>query len=237
MAALTGFSLRPSKLRIDALARCFHSAAMKLIFHTLMVATVGLVAFVTCARAQVEPVTNAVPLDAATMQRIYDEVKTPFKYGVVLRGDSTNQLVDCPNIFRADNKWFMMYVAITGKTGYETFLAESDDLVVRIADPEVHGHHAAHRQHLGALHQHAAGRDVAGDHDRLAVELAPQDHGEDLIEADMDPLLGGARQAVVDREWLHVFGCRLRSYMKSIIAHVGRCVSAAEMASVVLTTA
>ena len=72
MAALTGFSQHLSKLRIDALACCFHSAAMKLIFHTLMLATVGLVAFVTCARAQVEPVTNAVPLDAATMQRIYD---------------------------------------------------------------------------------------------------------------------------------------------------------------------
>ena len=102
---------------------------MKLIFHTLMLATVGLVAFVTCARAQVEPVTNAVPLDAATMQRIYNEVKTPFKYGVVLRGDSTNQLVDCPSIFREGKKWYMMYVAITGKIGYETFLAESDDLL------------------------------------------------------------------------------------------------------------
>ena len=102
---------------------------MKLIFHTLMVATVGLVAFVTCARAQVEPVTNAVPLDDATMQRLYDEVKTPFKYGVVLRGDSTNQLVDCPSIFREGKKWYMMYVAISNGVGYETFLASSSDLL------------------------------------------------------------------------------------------------------------
>src|ERR1043165_4320568 len=77
--------------------------------------------FVAVARA-------AEPIDDATMQRVYDEVKTPFKYGVVLRGE-TNQMVDCPSIFRRDGKWFMMYVAITGKTGYETFLAESDDLL------------------------------------------------------------------------------------------------------------
>lgn len=73
--------------------------------------------------------TNANVVDAPTMQRIYDEVKTPFKYGVVLRSDSTNQLVDCPSIFRAGKKWFMMYVAISNAVGYETFLASSDDLL------------------------------------------------------------------------------------------------------------
>ncbi len=99
---------------------------MKFFFHSLALVALG--AIVTGVHASE---TNNVPpgVDAATMQRIHDEVKTPFKHGVVLRGDTTNQLVDCPNIFRADNKWFMMYVAITGKTGYETFLAESDDLL------------------------------------------------------------------------------------------------------------
>lgn len=84
---------------------------------------------VVSARAQIEPVTNAAPLDDATMQRIYDEVKTPFKYGVVLRGDATNQLVDCPSIFREGQTWHMMYVAISNGVGYETFLASSDDLL------------------------------------------------------------------------------------------------------------
>ena len=51
-------------------------------------------AFADSIRAQAAPVTNAAPLDDPTMQRLYDEVKTPFKYGVVLRGDSTNQMVD-----------------------------------------------------------------------------------------------------------------------------------------------
>lgn len=68
-------------------------------------------------------------VDAVTMQRVYDEVKTPFKYGVVLRGETTNQLVDCPSIFRSGQQWFMMYVAINGAVGYETFLARSDDLL------------------------------------------------------------------------------------------------------------
>jgi predicted GH43/DUF377 family glycosyl hydrolase len=68
-------------------------------------------------------------VDANTMQRIYDEVKTHFKYGVVLKGEGTNEFVDCPSIFRSGKRWYMMYVAITNKIGYETYLARSDDLL------------------------------------------------------------------------------------------------------------
>ena len=82
--------------------------------------------FSGCARisaaAEADATTPTV-IEAPTMQRIYDEVKTPFKYGVVLRGDTTNQLVDCPSIFRSGKQWFMMYVAITDAVGYETYLA------------------------------------------------------------------------------------------------------------------
>lgn len=63
------------------------------------------------------------------MQQIYDEVKTPFKYGVVLEGAGPDELVDCPSIFRAGEHWYMMYVAITNQVGYQTFLARSDDLL------------------------------------------------------------------------------------------------------------
>lgn len=72
--------------------------------------------------------TNVSLVSDATMQRIYAEVKTPYKYGVVLRGDASNQMVDCPSLFRHDEKWFMMYVAISDGVGYETFLATSEDL-------------------------------------------------------------------------------------------------------------
>ena len=73
------------------------------------------------------PATRRV--DTNVMQQIYDTVKTPFKYGVVLRGESTNELLDCPSIFRSGKHWFMMYVAITNHVGYQTFLAQSDDLL------------------------------------------------------------------------------------------------------------
>ena len=72
--------------------------------------------------------TNATSVDAATMQRIFDEVKTPFKYGIVLRGE-TNEVADCPSLFRRGSHWFMLYVVNRDRVGYETFLARSDDLL------------------------------------------------------------------------------------------------------------
>jgi predicted GH43/DUF377 family glycosyl hydrolase len=68
---------------------------------------------------------KAVPVEV--MQRIYDEVKTPYKYGVVLAGENGAK-VDCPGIFRHGEKWYMTYILFAG-TGYETALAESTDLL------------------------------------------------------------------------------------------------------------
>ena len=62
------------------------------------------------------------------MQRVFDEVQTPYKYGIVLR-PGENESIDCPNVFRHDGKWYMLYVAIKDKIGYETYLATSDDLL------------------------------------------------------------------------------------------------------------
>ena len=62
------------------------------------------------------------------MQKVYDEVKTPFKFGIVVRGGA-DELVDCASIFRKGNRWYMVYVGATGKIGYQTFLAESSDLL------------------------------------------------------------------------------------------------------------
>jgi predicted GH43/DUF377 family glycosyl hydrolase len=62
------------------------------------------------------------------MRRVHDEVKTPYKYGIVLR-PGEDESVDCPNVFRFGGKWYMVYIGIKGKTGYETFLAESENLV------------------------------------------------------------------------------------------------------------
>src|SRR3989304_4206893 len=65
----------------------------------------------------------------AEMQRVYDQAKTPYKYGVVLQPSSKDESIDCPNVFRYGDKWYMLYVAIKDKVGYETYLAESDDLL------------------------------------------------------------------------------------------------------------
>ncbi|HEX9046244.1 MAG TPA: glycosylase [Verrucomicrobiae bacterium] len=79
--------------------------------------------------AVLPPVAATRMVDTNTLQQIYAEVKTPFKYGVVLRGDGTNELVDCPSVFRYDGRWYMMFVANANKVGYQTFLARSDDLL------------------------------------------------------------------------------------------------------------
>ena len=68
------------------------------------------------------------PVPPEVMQRIYDEAKTSFKYGIVVRGEE-NQQVDCPTVFRHGGRWYMTYVGIANKIGYETFLARSDDLL------------------------------------------------------------------------------------------------------------
>lgn len=66
-------------------------------------------------------------VSAEKMKAIYEEVKTPYKYGIVIRGED-KKFVDCPNVFRHGDKWYMMYVCMN-KVGYETHLAESDDLL------------------------------------------------------------------------------------------------------------
>lgn len=64
----------------------------------------------------------------AEMQAIYQEVKTPFKYGLVLTPDKKTDLMDCPTIYREGKKWYMTYIVFDG-VGYETWLAESSDLL------------------------------------------------------------------------------------------------------------
>ena len=101
-----------------------------------LLAVAGLIGLMPPATAEETPpraVMPAIPegrmVDTNVMQHIYDEVKTPFKYGVVLAGAGTNELVDCPSVFRNGGRWYLMYVAITNKIGYQTFLARSDDLL------------------------------------------------------------------------------------------------------------
>jgi predicted GH43/DUF377 family glycosyl hydrolase len=61
------------------------------------------------------------------MARTHEELRTPHKYGIILRGER-GQRVDCPSVFRFSGRWFMLYVCMN-EVGYETHLATSDDLL------------------------------------------------------------------------------------------------------------
>lgn len=68
------------------------------------------------------------------MQKIYDEVKTPYKYGMVVAPKDNYHQIDCPMVYREGGKWYMTYVVYNGKDGtdgrgYETWLATSNDLL------------------------------------------------------------------------------------------------------------
>lgn len=61
------------------------------------------------------------------MQRVFEELKTPYKYGVLLEPDE-GEYFDCPNVFRYGKTWYMIFVKIRDLVGYETCLAKSENL-------------------------------------------------------------------------------------------------------------
>ena len=89
------------------------------------------------------------------MQAIYQEVRTPYKYGLVVAPTDNYHKFDCPTVFRHDSHWLMTYVCYDGKDGtdgrgYETWLAQSDDLLHWqtlgrvLALPSAHSSHSSH---------------------------------------------------------------------------------------------
>ena len=79
-------------------------------------------------------VAKADTIPQSVMQAVYDEVRTPYKYGLVVAPTDNFHKYDCPTVFRVGEKWLMTYVCYDGKDGtdgrgYETWLAESDDLL------------------------------------------------------------------------------------------------------------
>jgi len=72
--------------------------------------------------------TYAQTVPDAKMQEIYNEVKTPYKYGMVVVPADNQKKVDCPTVFRKGGKWYMTYIIFNGR-GYETWMAKSADLL------------------------------------------------------------------------------------------------------------
>ncbi len=68
------------------------------------------------------------PLSKNALDEIYEQVKTPYKYGIVLKPDSSSILYDSPTVFRDNGKWYMTYIVFDGN-GYDTYIAESTDLL------------------------------------------------------------------------------------------------------------
>ena len=71
---------------------------------------------------------GAVSVSASKMQQVYNEIKTPYKYGLVLTPAEKKMMVDSPSIFRHGEAWYMTYIVYDGR-GYETWIAQSHDLL------------------------------------------------------------------------------------------------------------
>ena len=48
---------------------------------------------------------------------IYEAVRTPYKYGLVLAPQRNDEKFDCPSVFREGKKWLMTYVRYNGQGG------------------------------------------------------------------------------------------------------------------------
>jgi predicted GH43/DUF377 family glycosyl hydrolase len=88
-----------------------------------------------CSRAQELEARKVIPakadgraVPAEVMNHIYEIIKTPFKYGVVLKGVHPGQKVDSPGTFKHGDHWYMTYITFEGD-GYESSIAVSDDLL------------------------------------------------------------------------------------------------------------
>lgn len=62
------------------------------------------------------------------MQQVYEEIKTPHKYGLVMVPENDSKKIDCPSVFRKGRNWYMSYIVFDGR-GYETWLAKSKNLL------------------------------------------------------------------------------------------------------------
>ena len=75
-----------------------------------------------------EDSTNPDLVSKHVMQQVYEEVSTPYKFGVVFKHPDTTKMIDSPTIFRHNNNWWMTYIVYDGR-GYETWLAFSSNLL------------------------------------------------------------------------------------------------------------
>ncbi len=93
-------------------------------------------------------------MNKTTMRAIYDRVKTPYKYGPVVKLD--NHYTDSPIVFKHEGKYYMTFVMIDRacKEGYTTRIAESDDLIHwHVLHSMLSGHHEWDKSQSGGYMQ------------------------------------------------------------------------------------
>lgn len=158
------------------------------IFSFRIIAVLGLLA-ACCLPALAQTRQGTVPADK--MQAIYEEIKTPHKYGLVLVPPDDSRKMDCPTVFRKGKKWYMTYL-IYGGRGYETWLAKSDNLL--------------HWEHLGRIMSFS---DTTWDANQKAGYLAL-----------LDPRWGGSYKLnkYRGRYWMSYFGGSARGYEAGLLS-------------------
>jgi predicted GH43/DUF377 family glycosyl hydrolase len=135
---------------------------------------------------------NSKEVPASEMERIYEEVKTPYKYGLIMVPPDDSKKTDCPTVFRKGNKWYMTYIVYDGR-GYETWLAESNDLL--------------HWKHKGKIMTFSD--TTTWDSNQKAGYNALQDH-----------TWGGSYklQKYDDKYWMSYFGGNTRGYEAGLLS-------------------
>lgn len=121
-------STQLSALRVDDYNHAEEWKEHSAMYSRLTLAPLLLLLWPAMASALNDQDTSAV--SQSRMQAIRDEVRTPYKYGVVIEPPAGKK-VDCPTVFRYGGKWYMVYVQFEAppSLGYTTQLAESADLL------------------------------------------------------------------------------------------------------------
>jgi len=135
----------------------------------------------------------------AKMKEVYEQIKTPYKYGLVMAADKSKKM-DCPSIFRKGDSWYMVYLVFDGR-GYETWLAQSADLL--------------HWESKGRML--SFGDSTAGGH-LEARQAGGHEHWDDNQRAGyvslQDLRWGGsyALQSYKNRYWMSYIGGSVKGY-------------------------
>ncbi|MFV0291409.1 MAG: hypothetical protein ACK5IJ_11025 [Mangrovibacterium sp.] len=138
----------------------------------------------------------------AVMTQVYEEVKTPFKYGLIMADENFDIKYDCPTIFRKDSLWFMVYIAFDGR-GYETHLASSKNLL--------------HWEKQGTLMAFSDTTDWDSNQKAGYINLIDYDWGGEY----------GVSTAKDGNYWMSYFGGNTRGYEAGVLsfgmAHTNQC--------------